>query len=57
VVVGDESACWSGPVGGFVVPNRCGESEEALEDAGGDALGFAAAVSFEIEPGFEGLVD
>jgi hypothetical protein len=39
------------------VPNRCGESEEALEDAGGDALGFAAAVSFEIEPGFEGLVD
>jgi hypothetical protein len=44
-------------VGGFVVPDGGGEGEESLADAGGDALGFAAAVAFEIELGFEGLVD
>ncbi len=57
VVVGDQAAGWSGLVGGFVVPDRCGEGEEALEDAGGDALGFSPAVAFEVEPSFQGLVD
>lgn len=44
-------------VGGFVVPDGGGEGEESLADAGGDALGFPAAVAFEVELGFEGLVD
>ncbi len=32
-------------------------SEESLQDAGADAGGLAAAVAFEIELRFEGLVD
>ena len=38
--VGGEGAGWFGPVGGFVVPDGCGEGEESLGDAGGDALGL-----------------
>ena len=57
MVVGGEGAGWSGPVGGFVVPDRGGEGEEALADAGGDAVRFSCAVAFEVELGFEGLVD
>ncbi len=57
MVVGGEAAGWSGPVGGFVVPDRGGEGEDALEDAGDDALGFSPAAAFEVELGFEGLVD
>src|SRR5665809_104859 len=57
VVVGDERSGGSGLVGGFVMPDGGGEGEESLADACGDALGFAAAVAFEVELGFEGLVD
>ena len=39
------------------MPDGGGEGQDALEDAGVDALGFAAAVAFEVELGFEGLVD
>ena len=44
-------------VGGFVVPDGGGEREDALQDAGADAGGFAAAVAFEVELGLECLVD
>ena len=44
-------------VGGFVVPNGGGQGEDALQAAGADAGGFAAAVAFEVELGFECLVD
>jgi hypothetical protein len=39
------------------VPDGSGKCEEALEDAGADASWFAAAVAFEIELGFQCLVD
>jgi len=39
------------------VPDGGCEREESLQDAGAYAGGFAAAVSFEIELGFQGLVD
>ena len=57
MVAGGEAAGGSGPVGGFDPPYGGGEGEDALEDGGGDALGFSPAVAFEIELGFEGLVD
>jgi hypothetical protein len=57
VVVGEEGAGGSGLVGGLVVPDAGGEGEEALEDSGPDAVGGTAAVAFEVELGFEGLVD
>ena len=41
----------------FVVPDCGGEDEDSLEDAGADASWFASAVTFQIELGFEGLVD
>lgn len=44
-------------VAGFVVPDCCGEGEESLKDTGANAGSGAAAVSFEVELGFEGLVD
>ena len=50
-------AGWSWLLGGFVVPDRGGEREESLEDPGADPFGFAAAVAFEVELCFEGLVD
>src|SRR5680860_1619218 len=57
VVVGGEASGWAWPLGGLVVPDRCGEREESLEDSGADAGFGAAAVAFEVELGFEGLVD
>jgi len=39
------------------VPDRCGEREDALQDAGGDAGHGAPTVAFEVELGFEGVVD
>jgi hypothetical protein len=42
---------------GFVVPDGGGEGEEPLAATGGDALGVTVAVAFEVELGFEGLVD
>lgn len=57
VVVAGEAADGAGLAGGFVVPDGCGEGEEALEDAGADAGWFSSAVAFEVELGFEGLVD
>jgi len=57
VVVGGEGSGGAGLVGVFVVPDRCGEGEEALQGAGGDAVEFLCSVAFEVELGFEGLVD
>jgi hypothetical protein len=43
---------------GFVVePDRGGQGEDALQDADDDTGDGAAAVAFEVELGFEGLVD
>ena len=41
----------------FVVPDGGGECEQALKYACGDAGEAAGCVSFEVELGFEGLVD
>ncbi|GAB1510593.1 hypothetical protein JCM33774_26350 [Actinophytocola sp. KF-1] len=43
--------------GGAVVPDGCGEREEALGDADSDALDGASAVLFEVELACEGVVD
>src|SRR5713101_1097286 len=56
VVVGDEGS-QRGLVSAFVVPDCCGEREEALRDSGGDSGVGAATVSFEVELAFEGFVD
>jgi len=40
-----------------VMPDRGGQSEDALQDSYGDAGDGAAAVLFEVELAFEGLVD
>src|SRR3954454_24317196 len=40
-----------------VVPDRGGQGEDALQDPDGDAGDGPAAVLFEIELAFEGLVD
>jgi hypothetical protein len=55
VVVGQERAP-DRLAGGVVVPDRRGEREEALGDAGDDACGGAAAAPFQVELAFEGLV-
>jgi hypothetical protein len=39
------------------VPDRCGQGEEALADAGADAGEAAAFVAFEVELSFEGVED
>ena len=39
------------------MPDRGGEGEDALGDAGADAGDGAAAVAFEVELAFEGVVD
>jgi hypothetical protein len=39
------------------VPDRCGEREDALQDPGGDTGDGASTVAFEVELGFEGVVD
>ena len=43
--------------GGAVVPDRGGEGEETLRDAGADAVDAAAAVELEVELALEGVVD
>jgi hypothetical protein len=39
------------------VPDGGGEGEDALQDADGDAVDGPAAVAFEVELAFEGIVD
>src|SRR5918994_5095994 len=56
VVVGGERSEGGGVVM-LVVPDDGGEGEETLEHAGGDAGEAAGGVAFEVEPGFEGVVD
>ena len=56
VAVGDQAPlgrCAGGPV----VPDGGGHGEQALGDAGVEAFGGAAAVAFEVELAFEGVVD
>ncbi|GAA3475167.1 hypothetical protein GCM10018965_097200 [Nonomuraea roseola] len=56
VIVGGQRA--HGRLAGVVVvPDGCGEREDALQDADGHAAGCAASVSFEVELALEGLVD
>jgi hypothetical protein len=55
VVVGDQGS-GQGLAGGAVVPDCGGHGEEALGDAAGDAFD-SAAVEFEVELAFEGVVD
>src|SRR5439155_19674708 len=56
VVVGSQRSL-DGFGGGPVVPDRCRHGEQPLGDAGVDAFGGAAAVAFEVELAFEGVVD
>ena len=56
VVVGDQRAL-DGCAGVVVVPDRGGQGEDALQDAHDDSGGGVAAVAFEVELAFEGLVD
>ena len=56
VVVGGEGA-EDGGADAVVVPDRGGEGEDALADAGADAGGGAPAVAFEVELAFEGVED
>ncbi len=56
VVVAGEAAAGAGPAGGFPVPDSGGRREDSLQDAGGESGASAAAVAFEVELSFEGLV-
>ncbi len=56
VVVWDKRAPDRG-AGGPVVPDADGYGEQPLGDAGVQAFGGAAAVAFEVELAFEGVVD
>src|SRR2546423_1843691 len=56
VVVGSQRSL-DGFGGGPVVPDSCCHGEQPLGDAGVDAFGGAAAVAFEVELAFEGVVD
>src|SRR5881227_704688 len=56
VVVGSQRSL-DGFGGGPVVPDSCCHGEQPLGDAGVDAAGGAAAVAFEVELAFEGVVD
>jgi hypothetical protein len=47
----------AGCAGVVVVPDRRGQGQDALQDAHHDSGDGVAAVSFEVELGFEGLVD
>lgn len=53
VVVGEEGSDWV-LAELLVVPDDCGEGEEALEDSGDDTAPGASAVAFEVELAFEG---
>ena len=55
IVCGEGSTNWG--FGFVVVPDCGGESEDALQDAHDDFVGGVAAVSFQVELTFEGLVD
>src|SRR5437868_6205323 len=56
VVVGDQGAA-DVPAELVVVPDRRGEGEQALGDPGADAGDGAAAVAFQVELAFQGVVD
>src|SRR5690242_215106 len=56
VVVGDQGP-GDGLAGGAVVPDGCGEGQDALGDAYADAFDGASAVEFQVELAFEGVVD
>jgi hypothetical protein len=40
-----------------VVPDRCGQGQDALQDADHDSGGGVSAVSFQVELALEGVVD
>jgi hypothetical protein len=52
--VSDRLPGWPGVV---VVPDRGGQRQDALQDPDHDSGGGVTAVAFEVELGFEGLVD
>src|SRR6187431_939830 len=56
VVVGGERSK-DGLAAVMVVPDRGGEGEESLQDPDGDALWAVAAVLFQAELAFQGVVD
>jgi hypothetical protein len=56
VVIGSQRS-FDGFGGGPVVPDGGGHGQQPLADAGVDAGGGAAAVAFEVELAFEGVVD
>jgi len=56
VVVGDQGAD-DRLAGVVVVPDRCGQGEQALQDPNADAVDGAPAVVFQVELAFEGVVD
>src|SRR5947208_11589974 len=56
VVVGSQRSL-DGFGGGPVVPDSCCHGEQPLGDAGVEAFGGAAAVAFEVQLAFEGVVD
>src|SRR2546423_15205939 len=56
VVIGDQRSL-DGFGTGPVVPDGDGQGQQPLGDAGVDARGGPAAVAFEVELAFEGVVD
>ena len=56
VVIGDEGSL-DVVAGLVVVPDGRGEGEQAVKDAGEDAVFGTSAVSFQVKLGLEGLVD
>src|SRR6185437_10183949 len=56
VVISDQRPL-GGRACGPVVPDGGGHGEQSLGDAGVDAAGGAAAVAFQVELAFEGVVD
>src|SRR6516225_7817558 len=56
VVIGDQGPLVAG-AGAPVVPDAGGPGQQPLGGAGIDALGGAAAVAFQVELAFEGVVD
>ena len=56
MVIGDQGSL-DRLAGAVVVPDRGGQGEDALHDADPDPGGGVAAVLFEVELTFEGVVD
>ena len=56
VVVGDQRTGDRG-AGFVVVPDGGGHGQDALGDADGDCLEGPAAVGFQVELAFEGVID